>query len=359
MLVDTGKADVEAAQAALIELQGDLEYMVDETDRVARLQKRVRHVLESYTEQAKAPPKNDTQWDDLAAAYRELGDELCVPSAKGWAIGDAWSAPDPRLLDLEEMLRCFVAFKGKSDTAARAEAFDEAIDGRKARRKELAKIEHDATPAQRQNVKVALDALALLLDGKHDEELEEERADEATEQLEALQTLIDEIAKRRSVLKDKAAVADSADGGHSVARHGPDVSEQDLKKRLSNGTAPDGKFSPAAKSSRFVSYGEWQTTRDAAFKQTATDNGVDFGPGFTKAPLPDAQTTFVTTVEHKRKIGEGFRGKPPGVFKAHPKGGGGGTVYASVEPLPDLKKTQTTIEWDGAKWVAKQHFPTD
>ncbi len=359
VLADTGKADVEAAQAALTELHGELNFMVEETDRITRLQKRVRHALESYSAQAEAPPKNDPQWSEVDSACKGLEPELRAPSTEGWATSDAWSVWDPRLLELEELLRCFVVYKGKNDSAARAEAFAEATDGRKTKRNELTKIEHDATPGQRQSVKVALDALALLLDGNDDEELEEEQAREATKQLKVLKALIDEIAQRRETLMAKAAKADSDDGGHSVARHGPDVSEQALKTRLSNGTAPDGVFSPTAKSSRFVSYGEWQKTRDSAYEQAQTDSGVDFGKDFKKAPAPNSQTTFVTTVEHKRKIGEGFRGKPPGVFKAHPKGGGGGTVYASVAPLPDLKKTQTTIEWDGGRWVAKQHFPTD
>ncbi|HID02215.1 MAG TPA: hypothetical protein EYP18_03235, partial [Desulfobacterales bacterium] len=44
--------------------------------------------------------------------------------------------------------------------------------------------------------------------------------------------------------KSKAIEIDARDGGHSVARHGTDVTDEELKKRLETGIAPDGKFSP-------------------------------------------------------------------------------------------------------------------
>jgi hypothetical protein len=83
--------------------------------------------------------------------------------------------------------------------------------------------------------------------------------------------------------KQKAAQLEAADGGHSVARHGPEVSDADLQKRLTTGVAPDGKISFAPASTKFNSYESWLKTRDAAMKEMEKRYGIDFskppGPG--------------------------------------------------------------------------------
>jgi|GEM_PF-3443471 len=53
--------------------------------------------------------------------------------------------------------------------------------------------------------------------------------------------------------------------GHALDRHGPDVSENALKRRLVTGYAPDGAFVPApGYSTKFNTYSDYVTTRKAA-----------------------------------------------------------------------------------------------
>jgi hypothetical protein len=61
-----------------------------------------------------------------------------------------------------------------------------------------------------------------------------------------------------------------AEGGHSVARHGPEVSDAALLERLLTGMAPDRRLSPTpGASSRFDDYTIWLAAR----QQAATDLG--------------------------------------------------------------------------------------
>lgn len=63
--------------------------------------------------------------------------------------------------------------------------------------------------------------------------------------------------------KDKAETLESADGGHSLKRHGPEITDEQLKDRLSSGIAADGAFSPTpGASTKFVSYEAYLNTRE-------------------------------------------------------------------------------------------------
>lgn len=79
-------------------------------------------------------------------------------------------------------------------------------------------------------------------------------------------------------LEDKVAQinaekTEDSEGGHSLARHGPDVSDDLLKKRLFTGIAPDNHLSPApGASSRFTDYRTVLSTRQAA--ATALTNAI-------------------------------------------------------------------------------------
>ena len=68
-----------------------------------------------------------------------------------------------------------------------------------------------------------------------------------------------------------ARVTEAAEEGHTVARHGPEVENVALQKRLFTGIAPDNRLSPApGASSRFATYADLLTTRQAATTAVAT-----------------------------------------------------------------------------------------
>jgi RHS repeat-associated protein len=158
----------------------------------------------------------------------------------------------------------------------------------------------------------------------------------------------------------KAALAlrlELREGGHSLARHGPNVSKQALKRRLQQGIAPDGKFSPTKASTRFKSYDEWMRTREAARHQIAKREGLDLA----KAPPPGTDSRFEIRTEHGRPIDDGFIGKAGTKVKVKDSATGKvGLGYTDVEPVDGLTRTKTTIEWNPAtqQWETKQHYPT-
>jgi hypothetical protein len=84
---------------------------------------------------------------------------------------------------------------------------------------------------------------------------------------------------------------------HSLDRHGPQVSDQQLQDRLTTGVAPDGAPSAApGMSSRFKSHVEWMATRNAAVN--AADAAVLATRAALTAPLTafsNAITTFLNT----------------------------------------------------------------
>ncbi|HLO87338.1 MAG TPA: DUF4157 domain-containing protein [Nostocaceae cyanobacterium] len=68
--------------------------------------------------------------------------------------------------------------------------------------------------------------------------------------------------------KTQAATREAAEGGHALGRHGPEVSDELLKRRLFTGVAPDNHLSPApGASSRFNSYKDVLETRQQAAQQ--------------------------------------------------------------------------------------------
>ncbi|PSB68580.1 hypothetical protein C7B61_00125 [filamentous cyanobacterium CCP1] len=148
---------------------------------------------------------------------------------------------------------------------------------------------------------------------------------------------------------------DKLDNGHSILRHGPEVSSADLKKRLTDGIAPDGKFSPTPASTRFKSYDDWLKTRQAALDSIAKREGIDL----TKAPPPGKEGPLRITMDHGQTIDEGFIGVGNKVKIPNPSGGKPGTGYSNVQPVDGLTRTTTTIEWNATsqKWEVKQHFP--
>lgn len=358
----TDEPDVVDAEEKLKALRGQYTYVADEMKRVARLAERVKRMLEDYLSAAKKPPAKNRAWDDLVEAHEALPDSMSTPTAETFATSDAWAYEDDDYVAVEEFVRCYSIFKGKSDIAAREKAYEDAIQRRKELKSSSDKVARFATTPLAQGCKEAFDKAAIHLDGNKDERLTEKQESEVKEALDRIPGLVEQIEQHRKDTQNRAANRDITDGGHSIARHGPEVDDTKLKNRLSSGKSPDGVFSPTQRSSRFLNYDEWEKTRIAAFERAQIDEKMDFGKKFDQPPKQGQPSTIVVdTLDHGRKIGEGFRGRPPGTFKAHPSGNGGGLVYATFDDLPTLTRTKTTIEWDGDKklWVAAQHFPTE
>lgn len=206
--------------------------------------------------------------------------------------------------------------------------------------------------------------------------------------------------------QQEATELEARDGGHSLARHGPDVTDDALKKRLDTGVAPDGAFCCApGLSTRFVSYEEYLKTRtdaaaamDLALVQTkATLKGAIDGydtervrvqklpsspdkpaeiakvtakrdeleaaaakivvPSTTTAPVkvgrmnlgtPGAELlqtlkNYEVVKAHGRDVGEGFAGADEKPV-ADPTVGSTktGKGYKTITKAPNMKKTRTT-----------------
>ncbi len=156
--------------------------------------------------------------------------------------------------------------------------------------------------------------------------------------------------------KSKAIEIDTRDGGHSVARHGADVTDEELKKRLETGIAPDGKFSPTPASTRFKSHEEWLKTRYDAVKGIEEENGVDLS----KPPKPGEDTRYDINIDHGRAIDDGFIGDKSTKIKIKdPVSGKKGPVYPDSKPVSGITRTQTSVEWnrESNAWEVKQHYP--
>jgi hypothetical protein len=208
--------------------------------------------------------------------------------------------------------------------------------------------------------------------------------------------------------KEDARALEARDGGHSLDRHGPDLSKEDLKRRLSTGYAPDGAFSPApGYSTKFGSYGDYLQTRETVSKQIQIQarhthkelrptwdayieacrafDESDPGPG--RVPLIAARAQARTALEqaaaahgarnvslgyglgvqfvggaaatnaiqlcgrygvghnHGRSIGMGYEGTNP-LNRDDPRGGEF-TSYRNFTELDEIKKTHSSVNISG------------
>ncbi|MBW4599434.1 MAG: hypothetical protein KME29_07425 [Calothrix sp. FI2-JRJ7] len=159
----------------------------------------------------------------------------------------------------------------------------------------------------------------------------------------------------------EAVKLERADSGHSIARHGPQVSDAALKDRITTGIAPDGKFSPATPSTRFNSFKDWVETRDAALNDAFINGkGMDLSkpPGVGGNPTGPQRVI----VEHTSRpnLGEGFKGTGPKAT-VHPPGKKPQKLPTGTAPVTGINLTATTIEWVGSgssgRWKVVQHIP--
>ncbi|MCP2731553.1 hypothetical protein [Limnofasciculus baicalensis] len=166
----------------------------------------------------------------------------------------------------------------------------------------------------------------------------------------------------------KAVELEKLDAGHSIARHGSQASNPALKKRITQGIAPDGKISPASPSTRFKNYKDWVDTRKAGLDAIETHYSVDLskGPGIGGNP-PDNSYKIVAEHTSHPDLGKGFYGTGT-PYKTSITSGGvtkKGKVFPGTAPVnKGINRTVTTIEWiadpslvGGGRWKVVQHIP--
>ncbi|MEZ9292386.1 hypothetical protein, partial [Vibrio lentus] len=170
-----------------------------------------------------------------------------------------------------------------------------------------------------------------------------------------------QLSRKEMKLKQKAIELESNDGGHSIERHGPEVSNKNIKSRIRTGTAPDGMFSSSLSSSKFNSYESWTDTRAKVFSHLFNNTGNKQGV----APLEGSAEQFKYTVYHPKPIGQSASGFGDIETVKDSSYGQGGRVItregevASKIQWKDSHVTQSTISWNKSKeqWVLSQHFP--
>jgi hypothetical protein len=166
----------------------------------------------------------------------------------------------------------------------------------------------------------------------------------------------------------RSAKEETLDGAHGLSRHGPDVTDAKLERRVIQGYAADGKISPASPSTKFKSYQDFFETRQLALKEIADGEGmqrvtVDLSspPGLNGNT---GTTRFEIVLEPSgiTNLTEGFEGVGTKVTQSIPKPDGSGFASVKVYPGtirvgPGLNRTKTTIEWLGGRRTVVQHIP--
>jgi len=328
--------------------------------RIDKWQQLMKPRLEKYVKER----DDEEDKDDLDEAYDELPEEIKDPNKSGWATAACWT--EWQDWGPWTFLSAWAGRLKADQEAVDQDAYERAVTEKPIVCNPYLQIARKASPTDRASGKVLLDQINLLLEGAEDSEmLEPEQATEINDLFKQMNDLVEEMKEHIAEKRNEAKDIDNNDGAHSVARHGPDITDQQLQSRLKTGYGPDGIFSPAAKSSRFNSYDDLLYTRTRAFEDAADRANLSvedlFGDDFDQAPDPGGtparkRKKHSVTTDHPRVIGSGFIGKD--VAQTFPTGG---ERYNDFDPLPPLTKTFTKIIWNDSKagWVAIQHFPTD
>jgi hypothetical protein len=206
----------------------------------------------------------------------------------------------------------------------------------------------------------------------------------------------------RKTAQEEAEALEKRDGGHSLGRHGPSVTDQQLKDRITTGVAPDKSFSPTGTSTKFASYEVYLETRakavttlDSAITKTVTrlagllatlqkaeadhklaKPGPDKGPtgklGLAVAAAKKAVTdgcktppagelavkaslnqakrvalanSYEVVVEHGKSVGSGFEGDGAAKTVTDPSGSGKTGVGATAtKPIAKVTRCRSTFE---------------
>ena len=156
--------------------------------------------------------------------------------------------------------------------------------------------------------------------------------------------------------KTRALDLDKKNRGHVVSRHGPEISDEALRARVTTGYAPDGTWSPSKYSGRFNTYRDLVETYDAAIARLG-DEGLDFS----RAPDASERPAREVTINHGRPIDDGFA-VPEGSVALRitpPPGKRGNKVWPDPNPVDGITATVTRVAWNAMRnrWEVVQHYP--
>lgn len=345
--------DVDAALALYLEFEGALKSQAAQIDDLQDTQDRLRDALADLAELQEGHKPN--LWEPVAEALEKVPESMRDPSAGDWDSVGEW--PDFHYSgDLDTLERVLATYRGKAKRADASGALKRARKKRDTYKERHDNLRAQASDEHLNEFKDALSELAKLIDGGDKTGLEGKASDQADELLAQLKDINDEISEQHTEGRKNTAKIDKADKGHSIARHGPEVTDDQLKTRLTSGKAPDKTLSATKKSTRFRSYRDWELTRNKAF-EVFLQRFPGVGANFDQGP-PAAPASYVVTEPHGRVIGSGFAGTGAATEHDHPyRPGEKYKTWDTVAPLPDMTKTKTTLSWNGSRWVVAQHFP--
>lgn len=342
------------AEALLRTLEQDVADLRRETQERLALQARLRRRLADYaaitaTEKTQNPPG----WKALEKEYGFLPEDFRdnAPDSEAWQRSAEWPT-----CELNSFFARFASFSAKAAKADRQQAHADQSVRQEALRKSYEARKRHATAAHRATIEQALATFAQLLGASDADppELNPASQDQVDSQADAIEEQLNAIDAHIQTQRKTAQDNDTRDGGHSVARHGPEIPLEKISQRVTTGYTPDKVWSPFRKSSQFLNYDLMIETRDAAFADAEANEGADFGPNRDKPPANAGSPPFIITLAHGKQVGRGFEGT--GTPMNVP--GKTGEIYPSVQPTV-LNGTYTKIKWeqDKQRWVAIQHFP--
>ena len=173
----------------------------------------------------------------------------------------------------------------------------------------------------------------------------------------------------------QALAVELADGGHALARHGPQIPDEALRARVHTGVAPDGKISTTPASTQFASFRAFVVSRERAMKAWADDVGVDLSrpppaswdkrirraADKATGPTFEAQDDAfnVDHLDGRVESAVGYIGRPGAESSVRP------ATFLKSDRAASLHRTTTRLAWIGdtaeprrGRWVIAQHFPS-
>lgn len=146
------------------------------------------------------------------------------------------------------------------------------------------------------------------------------------------------------------------DPSGTLAQHGPEIADHAFIHQLQSGVAPDGQIRPVRAATRFTSYDNWLSTRQAALhelQRQAQQEGIDLN----QPPQPGQPDRRKLTLAHGRYIGDGFVGQGQPLTRL--ADGQPVKVYGHYAQLAGIAHTTTTLHWnpESRQWEIDQHYP--
>ena len=164
------------------------------------------------------------------------------------------------------------------------------------------------------------------------------------------------------------------DGGHSLDRHGAQVTPEQLDRRLKTGVAPDDVVSFAPASTRFNSNKNWLLTRQEAIDTLRSKYGNLVGDDLRRPPAPNEERIINVRLKYDSPIDDGFVPDlasqrrvtipvDPATNKPTTATSGArmkkGKVFDRTEPIENVTGVFTKFAWSESekRWKIVQHFP--